>query len=101
MHIHTVYFWLDDTLDAAARRSFEDGVTSLFAVPSVRAGRIGRPIPSPRDVVDDSFDFSLHLDFDTTADHDAYQADPIHVAFVEHHAAKWTRVVVYDSEVDE
>ena len=100
MHIHTVYFWLRDTLSDDDRAAFEAGVNSLFDVPTVRAGRLGRPIPSPRDVVDDSFDYSLHLDFDDTAGHDAYQSHPIHVAFVDDHAAKWTRVVVYDSEAE-
>ncbi len=99
MHIHTVYFWLREGLSDNEKEQFKNGLRSLFEIKTVVTGRFGASIPSPRDVVDDSFSFSLHLDFETTADHDAYQIDPIHVAFVDNHADKWTRVVVYDSEV--
>jgi len=49
-------------------------------------------------VIDDTYDWALELDFPTLADQDAYQAHPVHVAFVQTHKTKWERVRVYDFE---
>jgi hypothetical protein len=37
--------------------------------------------------------------FKTLADHDAYQAHPLHVQFIEENKATWKMVRVFDSEV--
>jgi phenylacetate-coenzyme A ligase PaaK-like adenylate-forming protein len=36
--------------------------------------------------------------FDNVADQNAYQVDPLHLAFLEQFASKWRKVVVYDAE---
>lgn len=97
MHIHSVYFWLTSAATAEQIAAFQDGLKSLMDIASVQTGYFGRPVPSDRPVVDDSFSAGLHCIFETTADHDAYQVDPIHDAFVEQHKAIWERVVVYDT----
>lgn len=98
MHIHSVYFWLKP--DAAPDRieAFHQGLASLMDIRTVKAGWYGPPIPSERPIVDDTFSIGLHCLFETTADHDAYQVDPIHDAFVANHKAIWDRVTVYDTE---
>jgi hypothetical protein len=50
-----------------------------------------------RDVVDHSYTYSLLLLFNSQADQDSYQIDPIHLKFVEENSQLWTKVVVYDS----
>ncbi len=97
---HTVYFWLKPDLDAAARTRFVDALKSLEDAPSVRRVLVGPAAATPsRGVVDNSFDYMLVLWFDDVAGHDAYQIDPVHLAFVEGNEDKWTTVKVYDAEV--
>ena len=98
MHIHTVYFWLKDDLTDAQVAAFVEGLESLLTIKPMIAAEIGVPIPSHREVVDSSYDYSLHMQFETTADQDAYQEHPVHAAFVEQHKDKWIRVTVYDCE---
>jgi hypothetical protein len=38
------------------------------------------------------------LSFQGMAEHDQYQIDPIHRAFVESNAHKWDKVLIYDIE---
>ncbi|MCP9237549.1 Dabb family protein [Lewinella sp. JB7] len=97
---HTVYFWLNDGLSAAELQSFEQGVRDLKNAPTVRRVFLGKPATTPsRDVVDNSFDYSLVLWFDDVAGHDAYQVSPTHLKFVEDHAAKFQTVKVFDNFV--
>ena len=96
---HTVFFWLRADLSAEERSAFEGGLRSLLTIPGVSRAVIGRPAATPkREVIDDSYDWALELDFATLADQDVYQVHPTHVAFVEAHKAKWERVRVYDFE---
>ena len=98
--IHQVYFWLDPALDEAARQDFVAGMKSLSAAPTVRRVMVGPPAATPqRDVTDKTFDYMLVLWFDDVAGHDAYQIDPVHLAFVKAHEAKFKTVKVLDAEV--
>ena len=96
--VHTVFFWLTPETDADGRAAFIAGAQVLAAAPTVRHCFVGRPAGTPgRDVVDNSFDFSLMLWFDDVAAHDAYQVSNIHQQFVAEQAAKFARVVVRDT----
>ena len=46
---------------------------------------------------DGSFTYSLILSFPSKEIQDKYQAEPVHVKFVEESQHLWERVVVYDS----
>ncbi len=96
--IHTVYFWLKDSVDEAAAKDFEDGVWSLEAIPSVKRMFVGPAATTPtRGVTDNSFDYALIMWFDDVAGHDAYQVHQIHLDFVAAQEAKFERVQVYDN----
>lgn len=95
--VHHVYFWLKNPASIADRDKLIAGLEALSAAPSIRRFQIGLPANTPRDVVDNSYSVSWLLMFDDAAAQDAYQIDPLHVAFVEAHAALWERVVVFDS----
>ncbi|MBW8782114.1 MAG: Dabb family protein [Verrucomicrobia bacterium] len=100
MFVHSVFFYLRPDLTSAQREEFlKEGLESLRAVPSIKAAYIGAPagIP-PRPVVDLSFSFSLTILFDDVAGHNAYQADPIHLAFIARFKGCWSRVQIYDAE---
>jgi hypothetical protein len=99
MLVHSVYFWLRPALTPAERAHFRSEVQKLSAVRTVEKLYVGLPASiAKRDVTDRSFDLALTILFRDGAAHDAYQVDPIHLAFVEGNKASWTKVQVFDSE---
>jgi hypothetical protein len=99
MLVHSVYFWLKPELDKAARARFVGEVRKLGAIGTIERILVGTPASVPeRSVTDRSFDVALTIIFRDGAAHDAYQVDPIHLAFVEACRLSWVRVQVYDSE---
>jgi len=99
MLIHSVYFWLKSGLTAAERSHFKAEVGKLAAVGSISQIYVGEPAKiAERSVTDRSFDVALTIIFADGPSHDAYQVDPIHLAFVSGNTETWTKVQVYDSE---
>ena len=98
MLVHTVVFWLRPDLNVEERAAFlHDGLESLRPIKSVRALYVGSPAPvAPRPVVDASYDFALTVLFDDLEAHNAYQADPLHLAFINRFKSSWARVQIYD-----
>ncbi|GAB4198913.1 MAG: hypothetical protein OHK0057_37200 [Thermoflexibacter sp.] len=99
MTAHIVYFWTSPNLSPADKEKFEAGLRSLLKIKSIKQGYVGKPAATEaRDVVDNSFAYTLMLFFDDVKGHDAYQIDPIHLKFVEENKQYWTKVVVYDAD---
>ncbi len=99
MLIHSVYFWLRPDLTPAERAHFSAEVRKLSACRTVEKIYVGGPASiAKRDVTDRSFDIALTIVFRDGPAHDAYQVDPVHLAFVERNKASWTRVQIFDSE---
>ena len=99
MIIHCVYFWLKDDLDAQQREQFAKGIKMLGDIDSASAVWVGTPADTPvRPVVDASYDYALICMFPDVASHDAYQAHPIHDAFIKGCRDLWQRVQVFDSD---
>jgi hypothetical protein len=99
MLFHNVYFWLKPELTAAQRAEFRRGVESLAGIKAVDKVSVGVPAKTEkRPVIDDSYDFALIVQCRDIAAQNAYQIDPLHLAFVEKFKTFWTRVQIYDSE---
>jgi hypothetical protein len=96
MHRHNVFFWLKEGLSDSALLEFEQGLETLTKIPLVLNGCYGKPANTNRAVVDNTYSYGLTLIFKDTTDHNLYQGDPVHMAFVDQNAAKWNRVQVYD-----
>ncbi len=96
MFIHSVYFWLRDDLTDAQRAAFTEGVRSLATIPAVRSGYVGAPAATDRPVIDRSYSVGLVVDLGDLAGHEAYQAHPTHLAFLEQFKPFWTKVQIYD-----
>lgn len=94
--VHSVYFWLRKDLVAGEIEAFKGGLESLRGIDGVEALYHGPPVPSDRDVVDDSFSLALTVVFQDKAALAAYSPDPVHQAFVQKFSGYWTRVQVYD-----
>jgi hypothetical protein len=98
MLVHTVYFWLKPDLSPAQRAEFRRGVESLAQIASVVEVYVGTPAATEkRPVIDGSYSFALTVLLKDVAAHDAYQADPVHLAFIAACKAFWIRVQIYDA----
>lgn len=98
MLLHTVLFWLKPGLSAAEVSAFVSGVRTLTSIPSVRFGFVGTPAATRRPVIDHSYSYKLVVGFDDLAGHDAYQVDPVHLAFIAACSGYWERVLIYDAD---
>jgi len=96
VHIHTVFFWLLDTLDDEQRMQFENGLDLLTRDPNVLDRRIGKPASTDRPVIVTSYDYGIVLRFGNLAAHDKYQSGREHQTFLDTCAHMWSRVQVYD-----
>ena len=98
MLVHAVFFWLKPDLTAEQRARFAAGVKSLLAIPTLVHGHVGTPSSTDRPVIDRTYSYGLLTVFKDLAGHDAYQVDPIHLAFVDGCKEFWTKVQIYDFE---
>ncbi|MEM9918902.1 MAG: Dabb family protein [Bacteroidota bacterium] len=97
--IHTVFFWVKKDAPADLKASFEEGMKELAKTPSIYKLYYGPPAMTPREVVDNSYDYAWICHFKNKADHDAYQEDPIHLKFVDQYKDLWEKVQIYDNLV--
>jgi hypothetical protein len=95
--VHHVFFWLENPGSKEDRDLLIAGLKKLSVAGTIRQFHIGQPAGTNRDVIETSYAVSWLLLFDTAADQDAYQNDPIHLQFVKECSSLWSKVVVYDS----
>ncbi|MBR9855163.1 MAG: Dabb family protein [Algicola sp.] len=96
---HVVYFWFKNPDSQTDRATFEASLTKfLNSSQYAKTKFIGKPPKAVREVVDDSFTYSLVLSFDSAEDQAAYQKEPSHMVFIEECEDLWKKVIVYDSE---
>ena len=99
MFHHVVFFYLKKDLTAAQRAEFEAKLRGLLKIKSIHSGYVGVPSQhAVRPIIDTTYDFAEFFVFKSHADHDAYQVDPIHLAFVNSFKTFWTRVQIYDAD---
>ena len=96
--IHTVFFWMNENVTDEQKNNFaKNGLGELVKVSSIYKSYFGPPAKTPREVVDNSYDFALICHFKNKEDQDAYQIDPIHLKFIEDYKELWKNVIVYDN----
>lgn len=96
--IHTVFFWMKEEVTAAQKADFvKNGMGKLKSCPQIYKAYYGPPANTPRDVVDNTYDFAWICHFKSKEAQDAYQQEPIHLEFVEAYKDLWDRVQVYDN----
>lgn len=99
--VHHVFFWLKNPGLEADRKQLIEGLKTLSAIKEVKDLLIGTPASTEkREVVDNSYDVSELMYFDSAKEQDAYQVHPIHKAFVKKYSHLWEKVVVYDMLVN-
>ncbi|MFW5657559.1 MAG: Dabb family protein [Bacteroidota bacterium] len=95
---HHVYFWLKNPDSNEDRKLFMKNLTNfLKEVEVILSVHVGEPAGTPRDVVDNSYQYDLLVNFKNKEDQDIYQEHPAHIKFVDDTAHLWAKVQVYDS----
>ena len=95
---HVVYFWLKNPDSAADRADFETALKKFLSTSEYAQTKfIGKPANTPREVVDNSWTYSIILTFPSKEIQDNYQNEPVHLRFIEEASHLWERVQVYDS----
>lgn len=98
MIVHQVFFWLKNPKEDL--NAVMQGCKEIGELKSAQGYQVGIPAPTAkRPVIDDSYHIALTVDFNSIADHDLYQEDPIHLKFIADHGEKWEKVQIYDFEV--
>jgi hypothetical protein len=98
---HNVYFSLKDNSAAARRKLIAACKNYLSGHPGAvffAAGVLAEECDRP--VNDRDFDVGLHVIFEDTASHDAYQKAERHLKFMEENKDNWKAVRVFDSYVE-
>ncbi|MEJ1223162.1 Dabb family protein [Sediminicola sp. 1XM1-17] len=97
-YVHTVFFWMKDPTNEAANKKFEVSLRKFLDHSKyAKTQFIGRPPKASREVVDDSFTYSLVLSFESAAAQELYQKEEAHLLFIEESQELWDRVIVYDA----
>src|SRR5512145_1462299 len=98
---HDVYFTLVDASPQQTQRLVQACLDKLSGHPGTlffAAGRRGDEFARP--VNDCEHHVALHVVFADQPAHDAYQAHPRHLAFIEENKANWAKVRVFDAWVE-
>lgn len=94
---HVVFFWLIDASEEVNKK-FEHELRKFIAqVDVIRTSHIGKPAPTDRDVIDNTWSYSLILSFDSKKEQDLYQEHQAHLTFIDNASSLWKKVLVYDS----
>jgi len=98
--VHHVFFWLKNAGSQTERQQLMEGLRTLTGIKEVKQLLMGTPAATEqRGVVDNSYDVSELMYFDSLTAQAAYQEHPIHKAFIEKCGHLWAKVVVYDMMV--
>ena len=96
---HIVIFWTDPAQPNATAELIAGANKYLKDIPGVLQFHVGRMSPSPRAVVDQTYQVALNLIFPSRTLEEAYQAHPQHLEFVEKvFKPTCKKVVIYDFE---
>jgi len=99
MFSHVVIFWTKPEVPNAVENLLAGAEKYLRPIPGVLSFHVGRMAKSHRDVVDQTYQVALHLQFENKQQQDDYQVHPLHLDFVEKaFKPNCARVVIYDFE---
>lgn len=95
---HVVYFWLNNPENEKDRLDFETSLKKFLDQSDYAKTKfIGIPANTPREVVDNSYTYSLILTFPSKEIQNRYQNEAAHLTFIEEASHLWEKVEVYDS----
>ena len=100
MLVHTVLFYFKpETTEAQIEACASDAKNLLTKIETVKELYIGSPANTEiRPVSVRDFELSLTVIFESLADHDVYQAHPLHDQFIANHKEIWDKVAVQNAD---
>jgi Stress responsive A/B Barrel Domain len=98
MFSHVVIFWTDPAKSGAPDRVIASAKKYLAPIQGVVNFHVGKMARSHRDVVDQSYQVGLNIQFESKKVQDEYQDHPMHLEFIDQCKGLWIKVVVYDFE---
>ncbi len=94
---HVVLVWLKDPANEAQVQEIIDNADVLATIPSVLAVSAGRPVPSDREMVDDSFSAGINIVLRSPEAILGYLQHPVHVDYLDRFVkGKAARIQIYD-----
>lgn len=97
---HVVFFWMNNPDSTQEQEQLLSELERFMdKIPQPISKHIGKPAGTPREVVDNTYQFSLVLNFESKESQDEYQTDPIHLEFIDRAQHLWKKVQVYDSYI--
>ena len=97
MFSHVVIFWTKPEIPNSSDALLAGMEKYLRPIPGALSFHIGRMVPSPRAVVEQSYQLALNVVFVDKQAQDDYQVHPLHLEFVEKSfKPNCARAVVYD-----
>jgi hypothetical protein len=97
---HNVYFFINPEATSEDIKKFEAGLIELGTIEDLIDYHIGKPAMTPRDVVDNSYQYAIISSFKDKAGQDAYQVHPIHNDFRALTVGIVDSVRIYDSLIE-
>jgi hypothetical protein len=99
MYSHIVVFWTNPAKPNATEELIAGANKYLKHLPGLLQFHVGRMSPSPRPVVEQSYQVAMTLIFPSKAAEQAYQVHPQHLEFVEKvFKPTCVKVLIYDFE---
>ncbi|MDI6400834.1 Dabb family protein [Balneolaceae bacterium ANBcel3] len=100
MILHSVYFYLKDDAPEDVPSRMEHDIKNLLSnISTVDEIWAGAPQGIDRDVVDNEYNTSLHVRFNSLEALQSYQTDPLHVSFVDTYKPYFKQIKVYDTRL--
>lgn len=99
MLVHSVYFFLKETVSDSEKTEFRHSVEALAKIETVHAFYLGTPAATPdRPIIEKGYTIGMTILFQTMEDHNIYQEHPIHQGFIQKNKGLWEKVVIYDAD---
>jgi hypothetical protein len=98
MFSHVVIFWTNPGIPDAPGELIAAAKQYLTSIPGILNFHVGRMASSHRDVVDQTYQVALNIQFQSKQAQDEYQAHPQHLEFVKQCKPLFAKLVIYDFE---
>lgn len=94
---HVVIIWLNDAVSSEQVTEIIKQTSVLSTINVVKNLKVGKPVPSEKKAVDDSFSFAISMDFESNEALQQYMKDDTHHKYVETVLKPvLKKVVIYD-----
>ena len=98
MFSHVVIFWTDPSKPDAPNELVAAAKKYVAPIPGIVNFHVGKMVTSHRDVVDQTYQVAMNIQFQSKQAQDEYQDHPQHVEFVKQCKPLSAKLIIYDFE---